>query len=558
MAGLVLFFLLLCSQCPAQTPAAPTVESVSTRHVDALLGKRFFLFESHTAQTCGDVEQMSVSATGTVNMDGWSHYTSRITAGSGRTGEVTTEFYVRDDIAFSITRSASPQYGQGADTAFPEWEHVDDAVFRSRIPLSPLHTLTALIEDKTPLEPRGGKSLSSNVSCDLLAAMWSQPGVSGALEVCVVKDTGLAAETRAVLQFKQNGAVCETRATTTLLPQAGPGRVLPPEPVLALYQRQSGAVAVDESAQKASQDPGPCQGSIEPLSTEEYTQAQGLPPGPAADLMATADGSVWLATGQGLVQVKNGRVDLHTAGGKLIGLTVSDLARSNDGYIRVATSAGVFSYDGSRWDLMTKAQGLPDNFITCLAVPQSGNELWAGTMSGAAIYRGGWQIFNEDHVLGKAHISTMHAAADGAIWVAANTGIFRYKDKQFDTMHDPDAPGGWDVFSFTSTANGVLWAATADGIMRHNGDRWLNGPDLPQEYGVAPAALAASGDGCVYAGVAGTSSQPGALLRFDGVIWTAWSRDDGLNGVEVSHIAPAPDGSLWIATDLGLQHLIFK
>jgi ligand-binding sensor domain-containing protein len=45
-------------------------------------------------------------------------------------------------------------------------------------------------------------------------------------------------------------------------------------------------------------------------------------------------------------------------------------------------------------------------------------------------------------------------------------------------------------------------------------------------------------------------------LRFDGQVWTRYTRADGLVDNRVQAIAVAPDGAVWIGTEHGVSRYI--
>ncbi len=94
-----------------------------------------------------------------------------------------------------------------------------------------------------------------------------------------------------------------------------------------------------------------------------------------------SDGSVWVATENGLVRHAGGQrqtVSLATISG-----SVTALAPGANGVIWVGTTEGIFWYDGRVWTHFTTADGLAANHVTHLVLATDGG-VWVNTVGGVS------------------------------------------------------------------------------------------------------------------------------------------------------------------------------
>ena len=130
------------------------------------------------------------------------------------------------------------------------------------------------------------------------------------------------------------------------------------------------AVSIDGSGRFWFGTPG--QGlSMSPNLSDwsQFTTAEGLGSNDVRDIMAAADGTVWVATAGGVSRFSNGSfTTTNVANSGLPSNSVRAIAEDSQGRIWVATDAGVGMFDGATWTAFTTANGLASNATTSVTI----------------------------------------------------------------------------------------------------------------------------------------------------------------------------------------------
>jgi ligand-binding sensor domain-containing protein len=142
---------------------------------------------------------------------------------------------------------------------------------------------------------------------------------------------------------------------------------------------------------------------------------------------------------------------------------------------------------------------------------------------------------------------------NGDVWVALREcGIALRHDGQWSHYLSTNSPLPHDIVTDIITHNDTLWAATWNGIARFDGQQWKLYQTVDLANYATSILLDATAIGFaldkLWIGVFGIG-----LCSYDGQQWYLYRPENsGLNDVMINALATAPDGSLWIGTDLGL------
>ncbi len=237
---------------------------------------------------------------------------------------------------------------------------------------------------------------------------------------------------------------------------------------------------------------------------------------------------------------------------------IKDIAASGDSLF-VATANGlaqVSARNGSVTRVYNRSSGLPDNYITTVAISPDGKTLWVGTSAGLArldISSGNSTIFNRrQKQLSDDRVSAIYVD-ENYLFVGTSLGVDRYDFAQnkWTAYTAIEGLAGGNIMAFAAEGD-ILWAAGAEGLSYYdrNDDFW-------ESYGVANGlnsnlltSLVLDYD-AVWVGTAG-----GGISRFDrnALRFEAFTSDIGLADDNVQ--ALIDDGAaLWIATFDGLSRL---
>ena len=210
--------------------------------------------------------------------------------------------------------------------------------------------------------------------------------------------------------------------------------------------------------------------------------AQGLPSTEIRALARDADGSLWIATTDGLgrhdgVDMRVWRHDPQTPDG-LPGNNVQALLLDSRDRAWVATEGGGISVLDRRRQHFTHYRaathpGLGSDDVWALA--RQGDAVWAGTYEGGLTRidaGGGMRRYTlAGDGLPSDTVLALAVDGDGVLWVGTDKGLARQRGDRFETVVLPGAENAPMVYSLSLRADG-LWVGTSLGIWRHGRGRW--------------------------------------------------------------------------------------
>lgn len=561
----VCIFAAVCAFLTTVARSDETVNDigrVAARHLNATLSLRYFTYEASVDAACGKRTLMSIAASGTVNLDGWSFYRTDIADYENGPGEVIAEYYLRDDVAVRRSDTAHKAFAVDADTEDDAWYKAATDTFNAEIPAAPGHALLSLFDNTLSVDPAAPKPGGEHAACDMYAAQWHS-GLdttqhNGSITFCIDKDTQLAriieaemSETKLSGDSASTPETCVTRLKVTLTPQPSPATLKPPKDVLDIFEKQTGRTPAPTAAKPP---PTPCDGAIIPLRVDAFEPEKVKLGGNITAFTAAADGGAWAGSTQGVAQYKNGEWMSYSAGGRFNGLRVNGIAQTADGHVWVGTSGGLFSWDGAAWNIITDRQGLPDNNVLALAASSDRRLVYAATMDGIAVIEDGRPHeyltkrqfdFEKTQTLFAAKSGLYAGTTDGLIFIDRRMKTTKYLEKK-------------NVHAVAEDADGLLWAGVSGGAIALTGGKTF---EYDFRTGLASnnvAALAVDANGCLLAGAGPDGTLPGGLNRFYAGRWRSWPDIAKYASGGVRHVAPAGDGSLWLVTDSVILHLLFK
>lgn len=207
-----------------ETKSPSTVGDIAAKHQDAILAQKYFSYNSGIAAESNNESVYSFTATGTVNLDGWSHYTSV----AGGDGAVRQEYYVKDDLAFRYVTIEKDSFKPANDTS-EGWEHVSPEIFHRDVSINPLYIFAQLLDNKEPAAESAEESKAKG--CRALKSSWSENESNVDAGFCVA-ESGLATEFTAN-QIVGGNMRLTLKMTVTPLPE--PETIAPPKKVQTLY-----------------------------------------------------------------------------------------------------------------------------------------------------------------------------------------------------------------------------------------------------------------------------------------------------------------------------------
>jgi ligand-binding sensor domain-containing protein/signal transduction histidine kinase len=295
-------------------------------------------------------------------------------------------------------------------------------------------------------------------------------------------------------------------------------------------------------------------------------------------------GALWIGTSDGLLRHSEGMFRRYTTTDGLPSPVVLSLVSTNDGSLLVLTSGGLARYDGGKFAPLT---------LSASALGSGpGDRVWLATATGLLSYN--QQLLRAVAIPGfpSEPIEGVGSIQDGSQWVRTRTALLLWNQGHVRTWRIGHELPGTRVQSFLEDSRGTLWVGTDQGLValpstpttenarlkvqlalgvtsilsmfedrEHN--LWI-GTDtaglhvlrqqkfrtLPSLSGYPTTAIMQAADGSVWVGSRGE----GLFHYVDGRT-RHLSTKDGLISDVILTVAADRDGSLWIGTPDGLNHL---
>jgi ligand-binding sensor domain-containing protein len=250
------------------------------------------------------------------------------------------------------------------------------------------------------------------------------------------------------------------------------------------------------------------------------------------------DGAVWFAVrDRGLARLVEGKVTWIADAGLPTG--VADLAMIEGAIWATGLGgASVLGPDGFRREVSFGS--LTPRVVFSTARGGAG-ERWVATSAGAARrLNGAWTVLTAADGLPHAVVHQVIVDPEGVAWILCRNGLARWDGTTLEVVRE-----GLNFRSAVIGPDGRPWFGTTDGVQRRSASGWtrdLAGLTIFPRW-VAP-------DGTVWAG-----SGEAGVFRYDGSEWRAEALPEAFTGAEVFDVTGAADGTIWVATAVGVAVL---
>ena len=309
----------------------------------------------------------------------------------------------------------------------------------------------------------------------------------------------------------------------------------------------------------------------------------------------------------------------NTSNSQIPGNKINSIIFGKDGTVWIATNNGLASFKNDIWTIFGTSDGLSSNLINSLLMITKDNEnLWLGTDSGSTDFMvSGDQITSEPEYVNRANSSilsnnilslgtdqrsNMWLGTDAGISVLLQSGIRNI------TVGDPNVGSGLKsniILEFAVEANGQINVATkGGGVSRFNIDDvdGISSASIVEDtWSALPSdsvfAIHIGSDDVLWYGtdkgivtfLGGDSKEPsnwlsyyysgnglindrvtsitednsgniwvgtkGGVSYFNGIKWRSVTTENGLVSNKISAIAVDQDNNIWIGSDSGLSEL---
>ena len=291
--------------------------------------------------------------------------------------------------------------------------------------------------------------------------------------------------------------------------------------------------------------------SLGNLGYQSWSTENGLPQNSVHQVFQSTDGYIWIATEGGAARF-NGvdfKVFNHETTAEITSDDICCFAQSHTGSLWIATSDGLLQYSADTFRRYSAANGLPTGRITNLAAAGDGTLLIL-TTNGLISFDS--QRFTTVVLPSPVVPLAIATARDGSVWIASNSGIFRYQNGRVipQPLSFPSAQK--DITGIGFFPDGSLWLRTRTGItVLQNGQSQT----LPISRDLPAAHIQSSlvdSQGQLWIGT-------GKGLFMLGEINTLPQAIPGLSSDSILSLMQDEEGNLWVGTETsGLQILRHK
>ncbi|WP_081413783.1 two-component regulator propeller domain-containing protein [Eisenibacter elegans] len=267
---------------------------------------------------------------------------------------------------------------------------------------------------------------------------------------------------------------------------------------------------------------------------------------------------LWFGTQDGgVTYLQNGVFrTLNTKDG-LIDNMVYDIAQTPDGSLWMATRNGLSRFKDGKFRNYTKADGLIANQINRLLLDKDGS-LWIGTTHGLQRWKAEqFEDFSRQLLLISRHINVLIQDLEGALWIGTNDGLVCWNPTKFiqTTFNSqPQVLKGRQVTCLWQDRHGSVWVGTqSEGLYRYLPQTQI-WEQLTTNKGLAAnhiLTLCEDQEGSLWVGLS-----RGGLNRLRDGKFTNLSKTEGLSDNFANCIFQDRQKRVWVGTTNGGVNII--
>jgi len=325
-------------------------------------------------------------------------------------------------------------------------------------------------------------------------------------------------------------------------------------------------------------------GKLEPYPFLSFAQQR------QPTLLRDRDGALWIGTlDAGLVHLHQGRVDVFTQADGLSGAPIQSLFEDREGSIWVATANGLDRFREYAIPTISKKQGLSNSNTTCTIAARDGS-VWLGLTDGLNRWNHG-QITTyrkpsaapetgaarasgrgDEETRGPSGsrrlgpmvqevsapelpdflISSLYQDGHGRIWIATSSGLAYFEDGRIHRVTNAPLI---DLNAAVGDSMGNLWIAESEqGLARLRDGRLVE--QIPwDKLGIRGALSNPLAADPVNGGVWVGSWSGGVVWFRDGQVRAFFGGKEGLGTGRLNALQTDHESALWAATDGGLSRI---
>lgn len=248
------------------------------------------------------------------------------------------------------------------------------------------------------------------------------------------------------------------------------------------------------------------------------------------------DGALWIGTeGSGAYRQVGGRLTQYSTKQGLVNNFVRVFLQSRDGSVWIATDEGVSRWTPRGITNFTTANGLC-YFSTRSLLEDRNGDIWIGTDRGLSRLHNGYFVTDTvSEALASEKIWALHEDPDGGLWFGTRTGgLYRWRDGHLTHFTTAQGLSSNGIFEMLEDHKGVFWISGPNGVSavdRHE----LEAASTDPSKRIAVTLYGVS-DGLETIQMCG-GEKPAGLLTNQSEVWFPSSK--GVLTVPVGQLQPA-------------------
>jgi signal transduction histidine kinase/ligand-binding sensor domain-containing protein len=283
-----------------------------------------------------------------------------------------------------------------------------------------------------------------------------------------------------------------------------------------------------------------------------YGMAEGLPSLTVQQICFDDQGSLWALTAGGVAEW----VDGHFVGRPNSSHAPKSFAGgivAADGSLWLATANGLVHRANGREEVFTTAQGLADDAVLCVAQGSQGT-IWAGTKNGFSRVRGNdVDSYRAQDGLSQSTVYSILEDREGTLWVGTKHGLNQFLDGRLIPFTSSEGLASNDAGPVASGGDGTTWIGTLGaGLSRFDGKRFST---LTVKEGLASNRVLSLEGGGGEGGELWVGTDKGVSHIKGGAVDRTYTSGDGLPSEAVRCLFRDHEGTLWAGTEGGGAYL---
>ena len=279
-----------------------------------------------------------------------------------------------------------------------------------------------------------------------------------------------------------------------------------------------------------------------------YQTHEGLPVNGLLSACLAPNGTLWMGANAPQIMSWNGSTFRSIALPSLpANVSIRSLVCSTDGSLWVGSSDGLLQVKDSHQQQWTTKDGLVDNRIYALHQSADGT-LWIGTHAGfSRLHNGHFENFRSEDGLSQTNVYSLFEDHEGDIWVGTKRGLDQFLDGPATLYTVKDGLPTNSVGPVLADGNDQVWIGTLHGGLSHfDGSKFSR---IARQYGLASStiyALAQDPERNLWVG-----TNRGVDRLRDGRVVQTFTTRQGLPSDMVRSLLRDLSGAIWAGTDAG-------